>query len=62
MLNLMLNLNELKPPFTAENRKKTIDKIVSAKLLVPPYLTNEARDLVKKVFKFKIQLRIRDPK
>jgi p70 ribosomal S6 kinase len=39
-----------KPPFTAENRKKTIDKIVSAKLLVPPYLTNEARDLLKKVF------------
>ena len=37
------------PPFTAENRKKTIDKIISAKLLIPPYLTNEARDLIKKV-------------
>jgi len=42
-----------KPPFTAENRKKTIDKIVSAKLLVPPYLTNEARDLIKKLLKKK---------
>ena len=33
--------------------KKTIDKIVSAKLLVPPYLTNEARDLIKKLLKKK---------
>ncbi len=41
------------PPFTADNRKKTIDKIVSAKLIVPPYLTNEARDLIKKLLRKK---------
>ena len=37
------------PPFTAENRKKTIDKILKCKLNLPPYLTIDARDLIKKV-------------
>lgn len=37
------------PPFTGENRKKTIDKILKCKLNLPPYLTQEARDLLKKV-------------
>ena len=37
------------PPFTGENRKKTIDKILKCKLSLPPYLTQEARDLLKKV-------------
>ncbi|NXG40403.1 KS6B2 kinase, partial [Dromaius novaehollandiae] len=39
----------LQPPFTAENRKKTIDKILKGKLVLPPYLTPDARDLLKKV-------------
>lgn len=39
----------LQPPFTAENRKKTMDKIIKGKLTLPPYLTPDARDLVKKV-------------
>lgn len=39
----------LQPPFTGENRKKTIDKILKCKLNLPPYLTQEARDLLKKV-------------
>jgi p70 ribosomal S6 kinase len=50
---LMFDMLTGSPPFTAENRKKTIDKIVSAKLLIPPYLTNEARDLIKKLLKKK---------
>ncbi|NXO00030.1 KS6B2 kinase, partial [Rhinopomastus cyanomelas] len=37
------------PPFTAENRKKTIEKILKGKLVLPPYLTPDARDLLKKV-------------
>ena len=41
----------LQPPFTAENRKKTIDKILKCKLNLPPYLTIDARDLIKKVVK-----------
>uniref|UniRef100_A0A3Q3WGH2 Protein kinase domain-containing protein n=1 Tax=Mola mola TaxID=94237 RepID=A0A3Q3WGH2_MOLML len=44
---LHLNL----PPFTAENRKKTIDKILKCKLNLPPYLTIDARDLIKKLLK-----------
>ncbi|XP_050831226.1 ribosomal protein S6 kinase beta-2 isoform X6 [Serinus canaria] len=39
------------PPFTAENRKKTIDKILKGKLVLPPYLTPDARDLLKKFLK-----------
>ncbi|XP_045342000.1 ribosomal protein S6 kinase beta-2 isoform X2 [Leopardus geoffroyi] len=41
----------LQPPFTAENRKKTMDKIIKGKLTLPPYLTPDARDLVKKFLK-----------
>ncbi|NXW71901.1 KS6B2 kinase, partial [Hirundo rustica] len=41
--------SSLAPPFTAENRKKTIDKILKGKLVLPPYLTPDARDLLKKV-------------
>ncbi|KAL0629765.1 Ribosomal protein S6 kinase beta-2 [Plecturocebus cupreus] len=39
------------PPFTAENRKKTMDKIIKGKLVLPPYVTPDARDLVKKFLK-----------
>ncbi|RMB98081.1 hypothetical protein DUI87_25559 [Hirundo rustica rustica] len=43
--------SSLAPPFTAENRKKTIDKILKGKLVLPPYLTPDARDLLKKFLK-----------
>lgn len=43
------HLSVSQPPFTAENRKKTIDKILRAKLNLPPYLSNEARSLIRKV-------------
>ncbi|XP_016124030.1 ribosomal protein S6 kinase beta-1-like [Sinocyclocheilus grahami] len=33
---------------SGENRKKTIDKILKCKLNLPPYLTQEARDLLKR--------------
>ena len=39
------------PPFTAENRKKTIEKILKGKLNLPPYLTPDARDLIRKFLK-----------
>nr|XP_058161086.1 ribosomal protein S6 kinase beta-2 isoform X2 [Dasypus novemcinctus] len=45
---LMYDMLTGSPPFTAENRKKTMDKIVKGKLVLPPYLTPDARDLVKK--------------
>jgi len=48
---LMYDMLTGQPPFSGENRKKTIDKILRAKLSLPPYLTNEARALLKKLLK-----------
>ncbi|KAG7221871.1 hypothetical protein INR49_017047 [Caranx melampygus] len=48
---LMYDMMTGSPPFTAENRKKTIDKILKCKLNLPPYLTIDARDLIKKLLK-----------
>lgn len=55
---LMYDMLTGAPPFTAENRKKTIDKILKAKLSLPPYLTNEARSLIKKLLKKNINERL----
>lgn len=48
----------LQPPFTAENRKKTIEKILKGKLNLPPYLTADARDLVRKLLKRQVGSRL----
>ncbi|XP_032138552.1 ribosomal protein S6 kinase beta-2 isoform X1 [Sapajus apella] len=48
---LMYDMLTGSPPFTAENRKKTMDKIIKGKLALPPYLTPDARDLVKRFLK-----------
>ncbi|XP_030643855.1 ribosomal protein S6 kinase beta-2-like [Chanos chanos] len=48
---LMYDMMTGSPPFTAENRKKTIDKILKGKLNLPPYLTPDARDMIKKLLK-----------
>ncbi|XP_077971681.1 ribosomal protein S6 kinase beta-1-like [Styela clava] len=48
---LMFDMLTGAPPFTAENRKKTIDKVLHGKLTLPRYLTPEARDLLKKLLK-----------
>ncbi|XP_077177010.1 ribosomal protein S6 kinase beta-2 [Paroedura picta] len=48
---LMYDMLTGSPPFTAENRKKTIDKILKGKLVLPPYLTPDARELIKKFLK-----------
>ncbi|ELU15117.1 hypothetical protein CAPTEDRAFT_142928, partial [Capitella teleta] len=55
---LMYDMLTGAPPFTAENRKKTIDKILKAKLNLPPYLTNEARALLKKLLKKNVSERL----
>ncbi|XP_017070900.1 ribosomal protein S6 kinase beta-2 [Drosophila eugracilis] len=48
---LMFDMLTGVPPFTAENRKKTIETILKAKLNLPAYLTPEARDLVRRLMK-----------
>jgi p70 ribosomal S6 kinase len=45
------SLHLLQPPFTADNRKKTIEKILKGRLNLPPYLTPDARDLIRKLLK-----------
>lgn len=39
------------PPFTASNRKKTIEKILHCKLTLPNYLAPDSRDLIKKLLR-----------
>lgn len=48
---LMFDMLTGAPPFTAENRKKTIEKILKGKLNLPAYLTPDARDLIRKLLK-----------
>ena len=38
------------PPFTSDNRKKTIDKILKGRLVLPPYLSVEAKDVPLLIF------------
>ncbi|XP_023310898.1 ribosomal protein S6 kinase beta-1-like [Anoplophora glabripennis] len=55
---LMYDMLTGAPPFTAENRKKTIEKILKGKLNLPPYLTADARDLVRKLLKRQVSSRL----
>lgn len=64
MLNLDRNSVKLKsnlslqPPFTAENRKKTIETILKGKINLPAYLTPDARDLIRKLMKRQVSQRL----
>lgn len=55
---LMYDMLTGAPPFTAENRKKTIEKILKGKLNLPPYLTPDARDLIRKLLKRQVSQRL----
>ncbi|XP_044003306.1 ribosomal protein S6 kinase beta-1 [Aphidius gifuensis] len=46
------------PPFTAEDRKKTIEKILKGKLALPQFLSPDARDLVRKLLKRQVAQRL----
>jgi len=46
------------PPFTADNRKRTIEKILKGRLILPPYLSVEARDLIKRLLKRHVEVRL----
>lgn len=48
---LMFDMLTGGPPFTASTRKKTIDKILHCKLMLPNYLSPESRDLIKKLLR-----------
>uniref|UniRef100_A0A1I7XJ97 non-specific serine/threonine protein kinase n=1 Tax=Heterorhabditis bacteriophora TaxID=37862 RepID=A0A1I7XJ97_HETBA len=55
---LMFDMLTGGPPFTAENRKKTIDKILKGRLTLPAYLSPEARDLIKRLLKRHVETRL----
>lgn len=46
------------PPFTADCRKRTIDKILKSRLTLPPYLSPEAKDLIKRLLKRHMETRL----
>ena len=47
-----------RPPFTSNNRKKTIDMIMNKKLVLPKFLTADARDLLTKLMKKRPEVRL----
>lgn len=55
---LMYDMLTGSPPFSAETRKKTIEKILRQKLHLPPYLTADARDLIKKLLRRPVHQRL----
>ncbi|XP_014210925.1 ribosomal protein S6 kinase beta-1-like [Copidosoma floridanum] len=55
---LMYDMLTGAPPFTANNRRSTIEKILKGKLNLPQYLTQDARDLVRKLLKRQVPLRL----
>jgi len=55
---LMYDMLTGTPPFCSNGRKKTIDKILKGKLVLPPYLTAESRDLLRKLLKRHPQSRL----
>ncbi|XP_045473361.1 ribosomal protein S6 kinase beta-1 [Harmonia axyridis] len=46
------------PPFTSENRKCTIEKILRNKAKIPHYLTPNARDLIRRLLKRQVSARL----
>jgi p70 ribosomal S6 kinase len=46
------------PPFQGDNRKKTIEKILRGKLFLPPYLTQDSKDLIRKLLKRQVSARL----
>ncbi|XP_067034025.1 ribosomal protein S6 kinase beta-1-like isoform X3 [Acropora muricata] len=55
---LMYDMLTGSPPFCGDSRKKTIDKILKGKLVLPPYLTVEAKDFLRKLLKRHPQARL----
>jgi p70 ribosomal S6 kinase len=46
------------PPFFASTKRKTIDKILKSRLMLPPYLSNEVKDLIKRLLKRRVDQRL----
>ncbi|XP_076622288.1 ribosomal protein S6 kinase beta-1 [Colletes latitarsis] len=55
---LMFDMLTGMPPFTGDDRRKTIEKILRGKLSLPQYLTPDARDLIRKLLKRQVSQRL----
>ncbi|XP_053685216.1 ribosomal protein S6 kinase beta-2 isoform X2 [Sabethes cyaneus] len=55
---LMFDMLTGMPPFTADNRKNTIDAILKGKLNIPAYLANDSRDLIRRLMKRQVSQRL----
>ncbi|KFM66159.1 Ribosomal protein S6 kinase beta-1, partial [Stegodyphus mimosarum] len=55
---LMYDMLTGSPPFQAENRKKTIEKILKHKLNFPHYVTSDSRDLIRKLLRRPVNQRL----
>ncbi|XP_001606867.1 ribosomal protein S6 kinase beta-1 [Nasonia vitripennis] len=55
---LMYDMLTGSPPFTSNNRRSTIEKILRGKLVLPQYLTPDARDLIRKLLKRQVAQRL----
>ncbi|XP_033215889.1 ribosomal protein S6 kinase beta-1 [Belonocnema kinseyi] len=55
---LMFDMLTGMPPFTGADRRKTIEKILRGRLVLPQYLTTEARDLIRKLLKRQVIQRL----
>ncbi|CAF1019862.1 unnamed protein product [Rotaria sp. Silwood1] len=55
---LMYDMLTGAPPFTAEDRRRTMDKIIKAKLVLPAYLTADARELIRNLLRRQVSHRL----
>lgn len=55
---LMYDMLTGSPPYTGETRKLTFERIMRGKLIIPPYLTNDARELIKHLLKRNVHSRL----
>jgi p70 ribosomal S6 kinase len=55
---LMYDMLTGAPPFTADDRKRTMDKIIKGKLVLPAYLTVDARELIRNLLRRQVSHRL----
>ncbi|XP_062540348.1 ribosomal protein S6 kinase beta-1-like [Armigeres subalbatus] len=55
---MMFDMLTGSPPFTADTRKRTIDAILKGRLNIPAFLSNESRDLIRRLLKRQISMRL----
>ncbi|UJR08960.1 hypothetical protein I4U23_013212 [Adineta vaga] len=55
---LMYDMLTGAPPFTSDDRKRTMDKIINGKLILPAYLNLDARELIRNLLRRQVSHRL----